>query len=65
MTTKIKVRQLVKPKKSDQNEMVESLVVPFCGSGYRTGGGSTNCNSGYSSNLWCVTKPESEDEVLL
>lgn len=61
MKNKLKVRELIKPS---QSGVENKDVVPYC-TGYSRTASSTTCNSGYSTNLWCVTKPASEDEVLL
>ncbi|WDF56223.1 hypothetical protein [Mucilaginibacter sp. KACC 22063] len=67
MNEQKKVRELIKPQRVDQNELNgglnQSLVVPYCGSGYSSGQ-TTSCASGYSSNAWCVSTPTPEDDVL-
>lgn len=67
MIPKIKLRELVKPQKNDQNEVVENLVVPFCSKSYSANSnGTTSCPGTYTSTgFWCTTKPAEEDEVLL
>ncbi|HMI60057.1 MAG TPA: hypothetical protein VK518_04090 [Puia sp.] len=72
MQTEKKVRDLIKPQRVDQNQFAgeskvqnQSLVVPYCGSGYTTwSDGTVSCASGYSSNLWCTSKPTEGDDLL-
>jgi len=62
------LRSLIKPQRIDQHELNtnanNSLVVPYCSSGYSTGTSGTSCSSGYSSNAWCVSSPAPDDDVL-
>lgn len=62
---KIKLKALVKPQEYSSQAMNEALVVPFCSQTYTHSPQTTVCSGTYSSNLWCVTKPADEDEVLL
>jgi len=67
-----KFRDLIKPQRVDQDDLSgdssvlnQSLVVPYCSSGYSsTGGNSISCASGYSSNIWCTSKPDEGDDLL-
>ncbi|GAA4272634.1 hypothetical protein U6A24_09210 [Aquimarina gracilis] len=59
-----KIRELIKPQMFDQSEINDNLVTPFCSSGYSSQGSTVQC-SGYSTNLWCVSSPTEEDDILL
>lgn len=65
---KKKVRDLIKPQRIDltlvgSNEY-RNLVIPYCDKGYSNTSSGRTCESGYSSNAWCVTSPTEGDEVL-
>jgi hypothetical protein len=67
-----RLRDLIKPQRIDQNGLTggsasnDSLVVPYCSSGYsKDASGSVHCASGYSTNLWCVSKPSKDDDEVL